>query len=67
MTHRCNSGTKVGDITNHYLIAFKAHSIQCNHCQTLLGFPRTWDHIGNGTRGKSNNITVLKKCIVTDI
>lgn len=41
-----------GAVTNYYLIGFKAHSMTLNSCLSLLVWPRNWDEIGHGPKGK---------------
>lgn len=43
MTHWYNSGTKLVEIANYYVLGFKANSMRQNPHLTLLGWPRTWD------------------------
>lgn len=45
MTHWYNSGTKLVEIANFYVLGFKANSMRQNPHLTLLGWPRTWDWV----------------------
>lgn len=56
----CNSGTNAMGVTNQSSTGFKTHSMKYNSNLTLLGWLRTQDWIGHGSRRKLNTNFLLK-------